>query len=148
MLPQPAIAAAICLMGTNCSAHIGYLEKTLAFADTYPGYHRGHTGQTGEAKGHAPQRPGGDQEFSPRRKEKRRANKPAKRAKSTTRCHEKLRFFVALPKQPHSRSIPRIFAATVAPIKIIVSGVRIKTAPLRKYPVSNARPQRISSQGK
>lgn len=35
---QPAIAAAICLMGTNCSAHIGYLEKALAFADTYPGY--------------------------------------------------------------------------------------------------------------
>jgi len=35
---QPAIAAAICLMGANCSAHIGYLEKTLAFADTYPGY--------------------------------------------------------------------------------------------------------------
>ncbi len=35
---QPAIAAAICLMGTNCSAHIGYLEKTLTFADTYPGY--------------------------------------------------------------------------------------------------------------
>ena len=26
---QPAIAAAICLMGTNCSSHIGYLEKTL-----------------------------------------------------------------------------------------------------------------------
>ena len=35
---QPAVAAAICLMGTNCSAHIGYLEKTLTFADTYPGY--------------------------------------------------------------------------------------------------------------
>lgn len=35
---QPAIAAAICLMGTNCSAHIGYLDKTLRFADTYPGY--------------------------------------------------------------------------------------------------------------
>jgi HEAT repeat protein len=35
---QPAIAAAICLLGTNCAAHIGYLEKTLAFADTYPGY--------------------------------------------------------------------------------------------------------------
>ena len=35
---QPAIAAAICLMGTNCSAHIGYLEKTLTFAETYPGY--------------------------------------------------------------------------------------------------------------
>ena len=35
---QPAIAAAICLMGVNCSAHIGYLEKTLTFADTYPGF--------------------------------------------------------------------------------------------------------------
>jgi len=35
---QPAIAASICLMGTNCLAHIGYLEKTLNFADTYPGY--------------------------------------------------------------------------------------------------------------
>jgi len=35
---QPAIAAAICLMGINCSAHVGYLEKTLTFADTYPGY--------------------------------------------------------------------------------------------------------------
>jgi len=35
---QPAIAAAICLMGVNCSAHVGYLEKTLTFADTYPGY--------------------------------------------------------------------------------------------------------------
>jgi len=35
---QPAIAAAICLMGANCSAHIGYLEKTLTFADTYPGF--------------------------------------------------------------------------------------------------------------
>ena len=35
---QPAIAAAICLMGTNCSAHVGYLERTLTFADTYPGY--------------------------------------------------------------------------------------------------------------
>lgn len=35
---QPAIAAAICLMGVNCSAHIGYLEKTLTYAETYPGY--------------------------------------------------------------------------------------------------------------
>jgi HEAT repeat protein len=35
---QPAIAAAICLAGTNCSSHIGYLEKTLTFAETYPGY--------------------------------------------------------------------------------------------------------------
>jgi len=35
---QPAVAAAICLMGTNCSAHIGYLEKVLRYADTYPGY--------------------------------------------------------------------------------------------------------------
>ena len=35
---QPAIAASICLLGTNCAAHIGYLEKTLRYADTYPGY--------------------------------------------------------------------------------------------------------------
>jgi HEAT repeat protein len=35
---QPAVAAAICLLGTNCSAHMGYLEKTLTFAETYPGY--------------------------------------------------------------------------------------------------------------
>ncbi len=35
---QPGIAAAICLMGASCSAHIGYLENTLTFADTYPGY--------------------------------------------------------------------------------------------------------------
>jgi HEAT repeat protein len=35
---QPAIAAAICLTGTNCAAHIGYLEKTLAYAETYPGF--------------------------------------------------------------------------------------------------------------
>ena len=25
-------------MGASCSAHIGYLEKTLTFADTYPGF--------------------------------------------------------------------------------------------------------------
>ncbi len=35
---QPAIAAAICLMGVNCSTHIGYLHKTLTYAETYPGY--------------------------------------------------------------------------------------------------------------
>ena len=35
---QPAIAAAICLIGTNCSSHIGYLEKTLTYAETYPGF--------------------------------------------------------------------------------------------------------------
>ena len=35
---QPAVAAAICLLGTNCTAHIGYLEKTLTYAETYPGY--------------------------------------------------------------------------------------------------------------
>lgn len=35
---QPAVAAAICLMGASCSVHIGYLEKTLTYADTYPGY--------------------------------------------------------------------------------------------------------------
>jgi HEAT repeat protein len=35
---QPAIAAAICLTGTNCSSHVGYLQKTLAFGEDYPGY--------------------------------------------------------------------------------------------------------------
>jgi HEAT repeat protein len=35
---QPAIAAGICLMGVNCASHIGYLEKTLTYAETYPGY--------------------------------------------------------------------------------------------------------------
>ena len=35
---QPGIAAAICLMGSNCSVHINYLEKVLGFAETYPGY--------------------------------------------------------------------------------------------------------------
>jgi hypothetical protein len=35
---QPAVAAAICLMGTNCSSHIGYLHKTLTYAETYPGF--------------------------------------------------------------------------------------------------------------
>jgi HEAT repeat protein len=35
---QPAIAAAICLMGQNCSSHIGFLEKTLGFAEDFPGY--------------------------------------------------------------------------------------------------------------
>ena len=33
---QPAIAAAICLMGTNCSSHIGYLEKTLRLPTPIP----------------------------------------------------------------------------------------------------------------
>lgn len=35
---QPAIAAAICLLGTNCSSHVGYLEKSLKFAENIPGY--------------------------------------------------------------------------------------------------------------
>jgi len=35
---QPAIAAAICLMGINCDAHFGFLVDTLKFADKNPGY--------------------------------------------------------------------------------------------------------------
>ena len=35
---QPAVAAAICLLGTNCSSHIGYLRRCSTFAETYPGY--------------------------------------------------------------------------------------------------------------
>jgi HEAT repeat protein len=54
---QPAIAAAICLLGVNCSSHIGYLEKTLNYAETYPGYQEflraaaaglGHIAQDGD----------------------------------------------------------------------------------------------------
>jgi HEAT repeat protein len=35
---QPVIAAAICLLGSNCDMHRGYLEKILAFTDKIPGY--------------------------------------------------------------------------------------------------------------
>jgi HEAT repeat protein len=35
---QPTIAAAICMLGVNCSSHLGYLDKVLAFADDNPGY--------------------------------------------------------------------------------------------------------------
>jgi HEAT repeat protein len=35
---QPTVAAAICVLGVNCSSHIGYLEKILGFADDNPGY--------------------------------------------------------------------------------------------------------------
>lgn len=35
---QPPIAAAICLIGINCEAHVGYLVDTLRFADRNPGY--------------------------------------------------------------------------------------------------------------
>jgi HEAT repeat protein len=35
---QPSVAAAICLLGASCSSHIGYLDKTLSYAETYPGY--------------------------------------------------------------------------------------------------------------
>jgi HEAT repeat protein len=35
---QPTIAAAICLLGINCDAHVAYLIETLRFADKNPGY--------------------------------------------------------------------------------------------------------------
>lgn len=35
---QPTIAAAICLIGVNCDAHVPYLIETLRFADKNPGY--------------------------------------------------------------------------------------------------------------
>jgi HEAT repeat protein len=35
---QPAIAAAICLLGINCDAHLAYLVETLRFADKSTGY--------------------------------------------------------------------------------------------------------------
>ena len=35
---QPTVAAAICLVGTNCGSHMGYLQKVLTFAEDNPGY--------------------------------------------------------------------------------------------------------------
>jgi HEAT repeat protein len=35
---QPTIAAAICLLGINCDAHVPYLIETLKFADRSPGF--------------------------------------------------------------------------------------------------------------
>jgi HEAT repeat protein len=35
---QPVVAAAICLIGINCEAHIGYLIDTLKFAEKNSGY--------------------------------------------------------------------------------------------------------------
>jgi HEAT repeat protein len=35
---QPAIAAAICLLGVNCDAHLAYLIETLRFAEKNPGF--------------------------------------------------------------------------------------------------------------
>jgi HEAT repeat protein len=35
---QPAVATAICLLGSNCDVHRGFLIKTLTFADKTPGF--------------------------------------------------------------------------------------------------------------
>ena len=35
---QPSVAAGICLIGQNCSSHMGFLQKTLGFAEDFPGY--------------------------------------------------------------------------------------------------------------
>jgi HEAT repeat protein len=35
---QPTVAAGICLLGINCTSHMGYLRKVLLFADDNPGY--------------------------------------------------------------------------------------------------------------
>ncbi len=35
---QPQIAAAICLLGVNCSSHVDYIDKTLRFAEKNAGY--------------------------------------------------------------------------------------------------------------
>jgi HEAT repeat protein len=35
---QPSIAAAICLLGSNCASHTGYLVDTLTFAIANPGF--------------------------------------------------------------------------------------------------------------
>ena len=35
---QPSVASAICLLGQNCTSHLGFLQKTLGFAEDFPGY--------------------------------------------------------------------------------------------------------------
>ena len=35
---QPAIAAAICLLGVNCEAHRGFLVRSLTFAEDTAGF--------------------------------------------------------------------------------------------------------------
>jgi HEAT repeat protein len=35
---QTSVAAGICLLGQNCSSHMDFLQKTLAFGEDYPGY--------------------------------------------------------------------------------------------------------------
>lgn len=35
---QPSIAAAICLLGVNCSSHLNYLDETLRFGMANPGF--------------------------------------------------------------------------------------------------------------
>lgn len=35
---QPSIAAAICLLGSNCGSHQGYIAETLKFASVNPGF--------------------------------------------------------------------------------------------------------------
>ena len=35
---QPSVAAGICLLGQNCSSHMGFLQKTLGFGEDFPGY--------------------------------------------------------------------------------------------------------------
>jgi len=34
---QPTLTAAICMLGVNCSSHLSYLDKVIAFADDNPG---------------------------------------------------------------------------------------------------------------
>jgi HEAT repeat protein len=35
---QPSVATAICLLGTNCDSHRGFLARTLTFSDRNPGF--------------------------------------------------------------------------------------------------------------
>ena len=35
---QPAVATAICLLGSNCDSHRGFLSRTLTFTDRNPGF--------------------------------------------------------------------------------------------------------------
>src|ERR1041385_5662788 len=60
-----------------------------------------------------------------------RSNSPPRRRKSSARCHEKLRYLLAWPKQPQLTSSPRALAAMLMMIKSDMRAVTINTPPKR-----------------
>src|SRR5205823_4454973 len=58
-----------------------------------------------------------------------RNNNPPSRRKSRTRCHEKLRYVLACPKQPQLTSSPRALATMLATINKVIRPVTRNTLP-------------------